>query len=221
MASVVGSQLMRTAYDLEEQTAMARALLVRALLVRSAYFQVSVLVPKAIVKSTFRSLSHRESQSTMYVLSADPSTQSIHCHWFFKNHRISEAVENSWNQEAYRVLNRDAPTLFGLDDSLHASTNFFKMKSVSRNVLKNGWCDSRHSEVNEWFRILVRRRNARGEGVGLPSPDSESALGAVMLNRVDWWVWAFPARNCWLGAGSESRRLVQSRSESLGTKLPL
>lgn len=82
------------------------------------------------------------------------------------------------NNILYRPVCLEAPTLFGLDDSLHAPINFFRINKHSRNVVKNGWCDSRHSDVNEWLRIFVRRLDARGDGEWLP-PDSESALGAV------------------------------------------
>lgn len=139
---------------------------------------------------------------------------------------IDDVCSVAWLVSTVHTLSRpacrEAPTLFGLDDSLHAPISFFRMKSVSRNVLKNGWCDSRHNDVNEWFRIFVRRRDARGDGDGLPSPDSESALGAVILKRVGWcsaeWTWPV---GWWFGGGSESRRLGQSRSESLGATLLL
>lgn len=53
-------------------------------------------------------------------------------------------------------------------------------------MLKNGWCDKRHNDVNEWFLILFRRRDDRGDATGLPSPDSESAFGAVIPRCGVW-----------------------------------
>lgn len=47
----------------------------------------------------------------------------------------------------------EAPTLLGFDDSLQASISFFNIKRHSRNIVKKGWCERMHSDVNEWFRI--------------------------------------------------------------------
>lgn len=125
----------------------------------------------------------------------------------------------------------EAPTRFGLDDSLHASISFFRMYKHSRNVEKNGWCDRMQREVSEWFRILLRLREARGDGEWLP-PDSESADGPVTPSRGGCCIWPPPACccccccvdvpvPCCCDGGSESRLLEQSRSESLGATLLL
>lgn len=132
------------------------------------------------------------------------------------SNRSKRVIECACTVHTYRIKGREPPTLFGLVDSLQASINFFNTNRHSRNVAKNGWCDSRHNDVSEWVRILERRRDARGEGEWLP-PDSESALGAGIPKRgavgpPTWW--------CCPG-GSESRRLGQSRSESLGATLLL
>lgn len=119
--------------------------------------------------------------------------------------------------ENYRGVCRDAPTLFGLDASLHASMIFFKMNKHSRNFEKNGWCDNKHNDVNEWLRTFVRRLVALGDDEWLP-PDSESALGAVIPSRGGCWTDGCGPN--WPG-GSEPRRLGQSRSESLGAILLL
>ena len=79
---------------------------------------------------------------------------------------------------------------FGDDESLHASMSFFNMNKHSRNVDKNGWCDSIQSEVNDWFRAFGLRE-ALGDGEQLPISDSESGpimpnLGAVYDDVTKW-----------------------------------
>lgn len=141
-----------------------------------------------------------------------------------------------------RLLNRylpscfEPPTLLGLDDSLQASMSFFSINKHSRNNVKNGWCDKRQRDVNEWLRILwkwgkyyirviykcgrngpftCRLRLALGEGEWLP-PLSESLAGAVTPSL----------GGCTTGmllvwTVSESLLLGQSLSESLGPILLL
>lgn len=69
---------------------------------------------------------------------------------------------------------------------------------------------------------MVRRRGERGDGEGLPSPDSESAFGTVIPSRgVECKGIYDPGTLGRFDNVSESRRLGQSRSESLGAILLL
>lgn len=52
----------------------------------------------------------------------------------------------------YLLICLEAPTLRGEEFSLQASISRLRIKRHSRNIEKNGWCVSRHKEVNEWFR---------------------------------------------------------------------
>lgn len=130
---------------------------------------------------------------------------------------------------------RDAPRRSGDEFSWQASINFFKTTRHSRNNVKNGWCDNRHSDVKQWFLNLCKMIHisllficftswfefapikndsklaclflpALGEG-GCDPPLSESGAGLVDN----------PAPGGHFGRLSGSRcPLEQSRSESLG-----
>lgn len=71
-------------------------------------------------------------------LSAAPSKRSKRCPYDRKYIVKFHLDGKEKILSLYLPLCRDAPTLFGLDDSLQALISFFRTNKHSRKVLKNG-----------------------------------------------------------------------------------
>ena len=78
--------------------------------------------------------------------------------------RLSLSIRFSWksNESNWVLINfrvciylkesLEAPSRLGDEFSWHASISFFRTTRHSRNSVKNGWWDSKHSDVMQWFR---------------------------------------------------------------------